>query len=103
MRRFPGEGGASHGMTHCVTPRPPGTNINEALLRAIFILNEADNLGMLDPNSVSLIILVSDGDPTVGKYHSSSLVTDFLTVSFGGGELLTMGNLMAFARVSKPR
>lgn len=44
-----------------------GTNINEALLRAIFILNEANNLGMLDPNSVSLIILVSDGDPTVGK------------------------------------
>ena len=44
-----------------------GTNINEALLRAIFILNEANNLGMLHPNSVSLIILVSDGDPTVGK------------------------------------
>lgn len=42
-----------------------GTNINEALLRAIFILNEANNLGLLDPNSVSLIILVSDGDPTV--------------------------------------
>ncbi|KAK2500859.1 hypothetical protein MC885_018301 [Smutsia gigantea] len=41
-----------------------GTNINEALLRAIFILNEANNLGLLDPNSVSLIILVSDGDPT---------------------------------------
>ncbi|KAB0406684.1 hypothetical protein E2I00_016353, partial [Balaenoptera physalus] len=34
-----------------------GTNINEALLRAIFILNEANNLGLLDPNAVSLIIL----------------------------------------------
>lgn len=44
-----------------------GTNINEALLRATFILNEAQNLGMLDPNSVSMIVLVSDGDPTVGK------------------------------------
>ncbi|CAM5085917.1 unnamed protein product [Eretmochelys imbricata] len=44
-----------------------GTNINEALLRAIFILKEASNLGMLDPNSVSMIILVSDGDPTVGE------------------------------------
>ncbi|XP_038597300.1 inter-alpha-trypsin inhibitor heavy chain H2 [Tachyglossus aculeatus] len=44
-----------------------GTNINEALLRAIFILREASNLGLLDPNSVSLIILVSDGDPTVGE------------------------------------
>lgn len=44
-----------------------GTNINEALLRATFILNEAKNLGMLDPNSVSMIVFVSDGDPTVGK------------------------------------
>ncbi|KAG6929201.1 inter-alpha-trypsin inhibitor heavy chain 2, partial [Chelydra serpentina] len=44
-----------------------GTNINEALLRAIFILKEASSLGMLDPNSVSMIILVSDGDPTVGE------------------------------------
>ncbi|XP_044533788.1 inter-alpha-trypsin inhibitor heavy chain H2 [Gracilinanus agilis] len=50
-----------------------GTNINEALLRAIFILNEASNLGMLDPNSVSLIILVSDGDPTVGELKLSQI------------------------------
>ncbi|XP_074831644.1 inter-alpha-trypsin inhibitor heavy chain H2 isoform X2 [Carettochelys insculpta] len=44
-----------------------GTNINEALLRAMFILKEAKNLKMLEPNSVSMIILVSDGDPTVGE------------------------------------
>ncbi|XP_013914503.1 PREDICTED: inter-alpha-trypsin inhibitor heavy chain H2-like, partial [Thamnophis sirtalis] len=44
-----------------------GTNINDALLRAMFILNEANSLGMLDPSSVSMIILVSDGDPTVGE------------------------------------
>ncbi|KAM5235049.1 inter-alpha-trypsin inhibitor heavy chain H2 [Ctenodactylus gundi] len=50
-----------------------GTNINEALLRAIFILNEANNLGMLDPTSVSLIILVSDGDPTVGEVKLSKI------------------------------
>uniref|UniRef100_A0A481B5H8 Inter-alpha-trypsin inhibitor heavy chain H2 n=1 Tax=Sus scrofa TaxID=9823 RepID=A0A481B5H8_PIG len=50
-----------------------GTNINEALLRAIFILNEANNLGLLDPNSVSLIILVSDGDPTVGELQLSKI------------------------------
>lgn len=54
-----------NGAAHTLTLT--GTNINEALLRAIFILNEANNLGMLDPESVSLIILVSDGDPTVGK------------------------------------
>ncbi|XP_027970500.1 inter-alpha-trypsin inhibitor heavy chain H2 [Eumetopias jubatus] len=50
-----------------------GTNINEALLRAIFILNEANNLGMLDSESVSLIILVSDGDPTVGELKLSKI------------------------------
>ncbi|XP_036317237.1 inter-alpha-trypsin inhibitor heavy chain H2 [Pipistrellus kuhlii] len=50
-----------------------GTNINEALLRAIFILNEANNLGLLDPNSASLIILVSDGDPTVGELKLSKI------------------------------
>ncbi|ELK23539.1 Inter-alpha-trypsin inhibitor heavy chain H2 [Myotis davidii] len=51
-----------------------GTNINEALLRAIFILNEANNMGMLDPNSVSLIILVSDGDPTVEEAPATTTV-----------------------------
>nr|XP_033814916.1 inter-alpha-trypsin inhibitor heavy chain H2 [Geotrypetes seraphini] len=50
-----------------------GTNINEALLRAIFILTEAQKLGMLDPNSVSLIVLVSDGDPTVGELKLSKI------------------------------
>ncbi|KAK2105522.1 Inter-alpha-trypsin inhibitor heavy chain H2 [Saguinus oedipus] len=65
-----------------------GTNINEALLRAIFILNEANNLGLLDPNSVSLIILVSDGDPTVGKCHFNFLTTNtFTLVPWNGGEL----------------
>uniref|UniRef100_A0A8C4JZQ1 Inter-alpha-trypsin inhibitor heavy chain 2 n=1 Tax=Dromaius novaehollandiae TaxID=8790 RepID=A0A8C4JZQ1_DRONO len=50
-----------------------GTNINEALLRATFILNEAQNLGMLDPNSVSMIVLVSDGDPTVGELKLTAI------------------------------
>lgn len=50
-----------------------GTNINEALLRAISLLNETYNLGLLTPNSVSLIILVSDGDPTVGELKLSQI------------------------------
>nr|XP_042134085.1 inter-alpha-trypsin inhibitor heavy chain H2 [Peromyscus maniculatus bairdii] len=50
-----------------------GTNINEALLRAIFILNEASNLGLLSTDSVSLIVLVSDGDPTVGELKLSKI------------------------------
>ncbi|XP_040269243.1 inter-alpha-trypsin inhibitor heavy chain H2 [Bufo bufo] len=51
-----------------------GTNINEALLRAIFILKEASDQKMLDPNSVSLIVLVSDGDPTVGELKLSKIL-----------------------------
>ncbi|XP_069485776.1 inter-alpha-trypsin inhibitor heavy chain H2 [Ambystoma mexicanum] len=50
-----------------------GTNINEALLRAIFILKEAHSRGMLEPNSISLIVLVSDGDPTVGELKLSKI------------------------------
>lgn len=48
-----------------------GTNINEALLKAVQILMKANNQGMLDPRSVSMIILVSDGDPTVGEIKLS--------------------------------
>ncbi|KAJ1162980.1 hypothetical protein NDU88_003444 [Pleurodeles waltl] len=50
-----------------------GTNINEALLRAIFILKEAQSRDMLDSNSISLIVLVSDGDPTVGELKLSKI------------------------------
>ncbi|XP_067915616.1 inter-alpha-trypsin inhibitor heavy chain H2 isoform X2 [Heterodontus francisci] len=50
-----------------------GTNINEAILSAIYILTEANNLGLLDPRSVSLIIMVSDGDPTVGEIKLSTI------------------------------
>ncbi|KAJ3612518.1 hypothetical protein NHX12_020793 [Muraenolepis orangiensis] len=44
-----------------------GTNINEALLRAVQMLLKASNQRLIDPRSVSMIILVSDGDPTVGE------------------------------------
>ncbi|XP_072530252.1 inter-alpha-trypsin inhibitor heavy chain H2 [Salminus brasiliensis] len=50
-----------------------GTNINEALLKAVQILLKAHNQGMIDPRSVSMIILVSDGDPTVGEIKLSTI------------------------------
>ncbi|CAL9682755.1 unnamed protein product [Knipowitschia caucasica] len=50
-----------------------GTNINEALMRAVQILVRASNQGLLDPRSVSMIILVSDGDPTVGEIKLSTI------------------------------
>lgn len=36
-------------------------------MRAVQILVRASNQRVIDPRSVSMIILVSDGDPTVGK------------------------------------
>uniref|UniRef100_A0A672T8P2 Inter-alpha-trypsin inhibitor heavy chain 2 n=1 Tax=Sinocyclocheilus grahami TaxID=75366 RepID=A0A672T8P2_SINGR len=50
-----------------------GTNINEALLRAVQMLVRASNQGLIDPRSVSMIILVSDGDPTVGEIKLSTI------------------------------
>ncbi|XP_068995981.1 inter-alpha-trypsin inhibitor heavy chain H2 [Embiotoca jacksoni] len=48
-----------------------GTNINEALMKAVHMLVRASNQGLIDPRSVSMIILVSDGDPTVGEIKLS--------------------------------
>ncbi|MBN3302820.1 ITIH2 inhibitor, partial [Amia calva] len=50
-----------------------GTNINEALLRAIYMLSKGLTYGYIDPRSVSMIILVSDGDPTVGEIKLSTI------------------------------
>ncbi|XP_010727817.3 inter-alpha-trypsin inhibitor heavy chain H2 [Larimichthys crocea] len=50
-----------------------GTNINEALMRAVQMLIKAANQGLIDPRSVSMIILVSDGDPTVGEIKLSTI------------------------------
>ncbi|XP_048465956.1 inter-alpha-trypsin inhibitor heavy chain H2 [Rhincodon typus] len=50
-----------------------GTNINEAILSAIYILMEANKLGLLGPRSVSFIIMFSDGDPTVGEIKLSNI------------------------------
>uniref|UniRef100_A0A3Q4H1X4 Inter-alpha-trypsin inhibitor heavy chain 2 n=1 Tax=Neolamprologus brichardi TaxID=32507 RepID=A0A3Q4H1X4_NEOBR len=50
-----------------------GTNINEALLRAVQMLVRASNHRVIDPRSVSMIILVSDGDPTVGEIKLSAI------------------------------
>ncbi|XP_061570167.1 inter-alpha-trypsin inhibitor heavy chain H2 [Cololabis saira] len=50
-----------------------GTNINEALMRAVQMLVKASNHGLIDPRSVSMIILVSDGDPTVGEIKLSTI------------------------------
>lgn len=53
----------------CFVSLTSGTNINEALMKAVQMLLKALSQGQIDQRSVSMIILVSDGDPTVGKGH----------------------------------
>ncbi|XP_041617678.1 inter-alpha-trypsin inhibitor heavy chain H4 isoform X2 [Vulpes lagopus] len=44
-----------------------GTNINDAMLTAVRLLQSANQKELLSDGSVSLIILLTDGDPTVGE------------------------------------
>lgn len=51
---------------------PSGTNINDAMLMAIQLLEKANQEELLPAGSVPLIILLTDGDPTVGEGIASS-------------------------------
>lgn len=51
---------------------PPGTNINDAMLMAVQLLSNANRQELLPAGSVSLIILLTDGDPTVGEGTTSN-------------------------------
>lgn len=46
---------------------PSGTNINDAMLLAVTLLDSSNQAELLPSNSASLIILLTDGEPTVGK------------------------------------
>lgn len=51
---------------------PTGTNINDAVLLAVQLLERANKQELLPAGSVSLIILLTDGDPTVGEGTAST-------------------------------
>ncbi|ROL50138.1 Inter-alpha-trypsin inhibitor heavy chain H2 [Anabarilius grahami] len=68
-----------------------GTNINEALLRAVQMLVRASNQGLIDPRSVSMIILVSDGDPTVGEIKLSTIQKNVKRVMREDFSLFSLG------------
>lgn len=46
---------------------PSGTNINDAVLLAVKLLDTSYRAEQLLPGSVSLIILLTDGEPTQGE------------------------------------
>lgn len=56
------------------------TNINEALLTAIDFLDQATREESLPEKSISMIILLTDGDPTVGKLGTEKLLLLFILV-----------------------
>ncbi|KAK3517366.1 hypothetical protein QTP70_004686 [Hemibagrus guttatus] len=68
-----------------------GTNINEALLKAVQILVKAQNQGLIDQRSVSMIILVSDGDPTVGEIKLSTIQKNIKRAMRPDFSLFTLG------------
>ncbi|KAM6895234.1 inter-alpha-trypsin inhibitor heavy chain H2 [Xenentodon cancila] len=68
-----------------------GTNINEALMRAVQMLVRASNQGLIDPRSVSMIILVSDGDPTVGEIKLSVIQKNIKRVMREEFSLFSLG------------
>ncbi|XP_028906764.1 inter-alpha-trypsin inhibitor heavy chain H4 isoform X9 [Ornithorhynchus anatinus] len=50
-----------------------GTNINEAVLAAVHLLDESNQRELLPENSVSMIILLTDGEPTVGETNPENI------------------------------
>ncbi|MCI4388978.1 hypothetical protein PGIGA_G00092290 [Pangasianodon gigas] len=68
-----------------------GTNINEALLKAVQMLVKAHNQGFIDQRSVSMIILVSDGDPTVGEIKLSTIQKNIKRVMRQEFSLFSLG------------
>ncbi|XDV25234.1 hypothetical protein PO909_029186 [Leuciscus waleckii] len=68
-----------------------GTNINEALLRAVQMLVRASNQGLIDSRSVSMIILLSDGDPTVGEIKLSTIQKNVKRVMREDFSLFSLG------------
>ncbi|MED6235721.1 hypothetical protein ATANTOWER_032192 [Ataeniobius toweri] len=68
-----------------------GTNINEALIRAAQMLVRASNQGFIDSSSVSMIILVSDGDPTVGEIKLSKIQKNVKRVMTEEFSLFSLG------------
>ncbi|XP_015238018.1 PREDICTED: inter-alpha-trypsin inhibitor heavy chain H2 [Cyprinodon variegatus] len=68
-----------------------GTNINEALIRAAQMLVRASNQGFINSRSVSMIILVSDGDPTVGEIKLSKIQKNVKKVMTKDFSLFSLG------------
>lgn len=86
-----GEGGphwrARAGLSAC----SPGTDINGALQRAIRLLNDYVARNDVGDRSVSLIIFLTDGKPTVGETHTLKILNNTREAARGHICIFTIG------------
>ncbi|KAF6312957.1 inter-alpha-trypsin inhibitor heavy chain 4 [Rhinolophus ferrumequinum] len=68
-----------------------GTNINSAMLMAVQLLDEANRKERLPIGSVSLIILLTDGDPTVGETNPKNIQKNVQDAIGGQYNLFCLG------------
>ncbi|XP_014986190.3 inter-alpha-trypsin inhibitor heavy chain H4 isoform X6 [Macaca mulatta] len=68
-----------------------GTNINEAMLVAVQLLDSSNQEERLPDGSVSLIILLTDGDPTVGETNPRSIQKNVREAVSGRYSLFCLG------------
>ncbi|XP_073757458.1 inter-alpha-trypsin inhibitor heavy chain H4 isoform X4 [Callorhinus ursinus] len=68
-----------------------GTNINDAMLMAVQLLDSANQKELLPEGSVSLIILLTDGDPTVGETNPARIQKNVKEAIDGQYSLFCLG------------
>ncbi|XP_043742362.1 inter-alpha-trypsin inhibitor heavy chain H4 isoform X1 [Cervus elaphus] len=68
-----------------------GTNINDAMLMAVQLLEKANREELLPAGSVTLIILLTDGDPTAGETNPSKIQKNVRKAINGQHSLFCLG------------
>ncbi|KAB0396552.1 hypothetical protein E2I00_008011, partial [Balaenoptera physalus] len=68
-----------------------GTNINDAILMAVQLLERANREELLPAGSVTLIILLTDGDPTAGETNPSRIQKNVQEAIGGQHSLFCLG------------
>nr|XP_020030811.1 inter-alpha-trypsin inhibitor heavy chain H4 isoform X3 [Castor canadensis] len=68
-----------------------GTNINDAMLMSVNLLESSNKAELLPAGSVSIIILLTDGDPTVGVTNPTSIQKNVKDAIDGQYSLFCLG------------
>lgn len=70
---------------------PPGTDINGALQRGIKLLNDYVAHNDIEDRSVSLVVFLTDGKPTVGETHTLKILNNTKEAARGQVCIFTIG------------